>query len=361
MYEEKAMEKMIETPLHRILDTISSHLGEPLSINQLKEKIKEKYGIAYYSNIYKQIKQLENEGLIKSDSCGKSSIIRPNFENDLIIDLFSKMDIENKIDFLIERHEFLPIFSYMSNFIKDICSIKSISSINSEKNSELNRIELLFLIREIIDYKDVTCELYRRTRELQDKFNIRIDSLILNEDEFSSLIKLNEINPLREAIAKEITIFCPQAFWSQIKEVSEESEIKAISKETKPSHIPEIDLIYNLNRFGYKEFGYRISQGHKYCIEYIITSLLLSEDARKKDAIPILLAKNNFRLNLLIFLAQKYKTTGKLLGLLKALQTIKPIDKIQDTIQLLETMTDEKETTTDEESVIRNMRLYNVI
>jgi Fe2+ or Zn2+ uptake regulation protein len=345
VYEEKAMEKMIETPLHRILDTISSHLGEPLSINQLKDKIKEKYGIAHYSNIYKQIKQLENEGLLKLDSCGKSSIIRPNFENDLIIDLFSKMDI----------------FSHMSNFIKDICSIKSISSINSEKNSELNRIELLFLIREIIDYKEVTCELYRRTRELQDKFNIRIDSLILNENEFSSLLKLNEINPLREAIAKEITIFCPQAFWSQIKEVSEESEIKAILKETKPSHILEIDLIYNLNRFGYKEFGYRISQGHKYCIEYIITNLLLSEDARKKDAIPILLAKNNFRLNLLIFLAQKYKTTGKLLGLLKVLQTIRPIDKIQDTIQLLETMTDEKETTTDEESVIRNMRLYNVI
>jgi Fe2+ or Zn2+ uptake regulation protein len=352
VYEEKAMEKMIETPLHRILDTISSHLGEPLSINQLKDKIKEKYGIAHYSNIYKQIKQLENEGLLKLDSCGKSSII---------IDLFSKMDIENKIDFLIERLEFLIIFSHMSNFIKDICSIKSISSINSEKNSELNRIELLFLIREIIDYKEVTCELYRRTRELQDKFNIRIDSLILNENEFSSLLKLNEINPLREAIAKEITIFCPQAFWSQIKEVSEESEIKAILKETKPSHILEIDLIYNLNRFGYKEFGYRISQGHKYCIEYIITNLLLSEDARKKDAIPILLAKNNFRLNLLIFLAQKYKTTGKLLGLLKVLQTIRPIDKIQDTIQLLETMTDEKETTTDEESVIRNMRLYNVI
>ena len=355
------MERMMETPLHRILDTISSHLGEPLSINQLKEKIKEKYGAAYYSSIYKQIKELENKGLLTSDFCGKSSIIKPNFNNELIIDLFAQMEIENKINFLKDKAELLIILSSMTKFLGDICSIKSITSLNPEKNSELNRLELLFLLRKMADYKDVTFELYIKMKELQDHYNLRIDSLILNEDDFSSLIRLNEINPLREAFSKEITIFCPQAFWSQIKEIYEESEIKTIEKETKPNNILETDLIYNLNRFGYKEFGNRITQANKYCIEYIITSILLSNDARRSEAIPIILSKNQFRSNLLAFLCQKYRTTGKLLGLLKSLQNIQPNDKIRDTISLLEVFKEEQEIPADEESMMRNMRLYNAI
>lgn len=358
---EKVMEKIIETPIHRILDTISSHLGEPLSINQLTEKIKEKYGAAYYSNIYKQIKELENKGLLTTAFCGKSSIVKPNFDNELIVELFAQMEIENKINFLKDKKELLIVLSSMTKILDDICSIKSITSINPEKNSELNRLELLFLLRKMIDYKDVTSELYTRMRELQDQYNLKIDSLILNEDDFSSLIRSNEINPLREAFAKKITIFCPQAFWSQIKEISEESEIKTIEIETKPNNILETDLIYNLNRFGYREFGNRISQANKYCIEYIITSLLLSNDARRLEAIPIILAKNNFRSNLLAFLCQKYRLTGKLLGLLKSLQNIKPNDKIRDTISLLEIFKEEQETPADEESIRRNMRLYNAI
>ncbi|MGO8806898.1 MAG: hypothetical protein ACLQO7_09910 [Candidatus Bathyarchaeia archaeon] len=355
------MEKITETPLHRILDTISSHLGEPLSINQLTEKIKEKYGAAYYSNIYKQVKELENKRLLTTTSYGKSSIIKPNFDNELIIELFAQMEIENKINFLKDKNELLIVLSSMNKSLDDICSIKSITSINPEKNSELNRLELLFLLRKTIDYKDATFELYNKMRQLRDQHNLKIDSLILNEDDFSSLIRSNEINPLREAFAKEITIFCPQAFWSQIKKISEESEIKTIDAETKPNHISETDLIYNLNRFGYKEFGNKISQANKYCIEFIITSLLLSDDARRLEAIPIILAKNNYRSNLLTFLCQKYRISGKLLGLLISLQNIKPNDNIRDTISLLEILKEEQETPADEESIRRNMMLYNAI
>jgi hypothetical protein len=351
----------MEKPTHQILNTIASNLGEPLSINQIKEKIRKKYGTAYYSNIYKQIKELESRGLLKSNSVGKSNIIKPNFDNDLTIDLFAEMELENKINFLTRRQEFLSIFSNTCSFINDMCFIKSISSINSEKNSELNRLELLFLLRRTFDYEDATCKLYKRTRDLQDKFNIRIDSLILNEDDFSSLIKTNEINPLKEAITEEITFCCPQLFWSQIKDVAEEGEIKTLQKEIEPRHIPEQDLIYNLDRFGYKEFGYTISQATKYCIEYIITNLLLSDDARKREAIPVLLAKNDFRINLLVFLCQKYKTGGKLLGLLKIVQSIKPTNKVQNTILLMKSLFDETEAPADEDTIMRNMRLYNVI
>lgn len=357
------MEKM-EAPTHRILDTISSHLGEPLSINQLTNKMKEKYGNAHYSNTYKKIKELESIGALFTDRYGKSRIIRPNFESEILIDLFSEVEIQRKINFLKEKREFSPIFSTLRKHVENFCSIKSFSSLNSEKNTELNRLELFFLIGKFIEhdkYMNATFELYNKMKELQDQFNLRIDSLILKEDEFCSFISSKEINPLREAIAREMTIFCPQAFWSTIKEASEGSEVMSIQTETKPYKISEADLVYNLNRFGYKEFGSRISQGKKYCIEYVTISLLLSDNARHLEAIPIILSKNIFRPNLLAFLSQKYHQTGKLLGILNTLQNIKPSNRIRDTINLIGTLTDKIERPIDEQSTIRNMRLYNVL
>ncbi len=63
---------------------------------------------------------------------------------------------------------------------------------------------------------------------------------------------------------------------------------------------------------------------------------------------------------MLAFLSQKYRTSGKLIGLLKILQSIKPDSKIKDAISILETF-HEEETQANEESIRRKMRLYNAI
>ena len=172
------------------------------------------------------------------------------------------------------------------------------------------------------------------------------------------MIRSNEINPLREAISKETTIFWPDAFWSKIREISQESNIKSIQKETMPSKISESDLTANLYRFGYTEFGSTLTDtANKYCIEYLITSLILTNEARRLEAIPIILAKNDFNENVLAFLSQKYRTAGKLLGLLRALQKF---DKIENAISILETFSEE-EIPSNEKSIQRNMELYNAI
>ncbi len=350
----------MDTLTFRILDTITSRLGEPLSINQLTEKIKEKYGTAYYANIYEKLQKMKNEELIITEFYGKSSIIKPNFHNYLLIDSLAETEIEKKISFLQRRTELLTVLSEMNRLLNNHCSIKSVSSINSEKNIALNRMELLFILRRTIGDINATIELYKDMNQLQDKYNLRIDSLILDEEDFSSLIKSKDINPLREAIAKKIVFFCPEAFWNEIKEIAEEAEIKALLTETEPNRISEENLVYNLSRFGYKEFGPTVLQANNYCIEYIITSLLMSNDPRRLEAIPIILAKNDFKTNLLAFLSQKYRTTGKLLGLLKILQKIKPNNRIIDTISILETFTEE-EMSADEQTILRKMRLYNAI
>ncbi|MGD0979238.1 MAG: hypothetical protein ABR962_08880 [Candidatus Bathyarchaeia archaeon] len=350
----------MDTPTLRILDTISSNLGDSISINQLTVRIREKYGTAHYANIYQKIQELKKEGLLSLDLMGRSSSIKLNFQNYLLIDTLAEMEIEKKKNFLTKRSDQLLFLTEIDKFFNDTCAIRSISSIDPTKNIKLNKTELLFLLRKTPEYHNETLQLYKEMLKMQKKYNLRINSLITDRDDFYDLISSDEINPLREALSEKISFFCPQAFWSDIKQVSEKTEIRSIKTETKPANFSGLDLAYNLCRFGYKEFGLQVSQGKKFCIEYITTAILLQEDARLMEAIPVILAKNSFKSNILAFLSQKFETSGKLMGLLKILHAIKPTRETSETIDFLETF-EQEEIPADEESILQKMRLYNAM
>jgi hypothetical protein len=342
------------------LDVLSSTIGDSLSINQLTKRIKTAYGTAYYANIYRKLQILKNEGFLILNPIGRSSNVKLNFQNYLLIDALAEMEIEKKRTLLNKKTSLLPFLTEMDQTFKDISSIKSISAINPAKNLKLNRIELLFLTAETQNYHNQTTELHKEMHKLQNKHNLRIDRLILNKPNFQELATSDEINPIREALSEKIILFGPQAFWSQIKEIAEKTEIKASRTETKPANILDSDLAYNLNRFGYRELGRPINQGQKICIEYITTTLLLQDDARLQEAAPVILAKNSFNSNLLAFLSQKFGTAGKLLGILKILQESKPTQEISQTLDLLNALNTE-EMPADKESTLQKLRLYNAL
>jgi hypothetical protein len=350
----------MDTPTFRILDTISSNLGDSLSINQLTKRIKDTFGSGHYPNIYQKIQELKTERLLNIELKGNSSNIKLNFQNYLLTDLLAEMEIEKKINFLTQRSELFPLLTEMDKALTDSCSIKSISSINSLKNIKLNRIEFLFFLRDTPDYHNATIELYKDMLKLQNKYNLKINNLTINKHDFLDQSTLDEINPIREALAEKIAFFCPQAFWSEIKAITEKTEIRAIKSETKPGNISDSDLTYNLNRFGYSEFGTHFTQGKKFCIEYIITAILLHDDARKLEATAVILAKNSFKSNILAFLSQKYQTAGKLMGILKILQENKATPEIEETIDILKAFNTE-ELPADAESIRQKLRLYNAL
>jgi hypothetical protein len=350
----------MDTPTLRILDTLSSSIGNSLSINQLTEKIKTSYGTAYYANIYQKLQELKIEGLLTLDPIGRSSNVKLNFQNYLLIDALAEMEIEKKRSLLTKRTNLFPFLTEMDTVFKDTCTIKSVSAINPAKNLKLNRIELLFLTAETQNYHTETAELFKEIQKLENKHNLKIDSLILNKTDLAELSVSDEINPFREALSEKIILFGPQAFWSQIKESAEKIEIKASKTETKPASIPDSDIAFNLNRFGYRELGRPIAQGQKICIEYTTTALLLQDDARLQEAAPIILAKNSFKSNELVFLSQKFGTAGKLLGILKILQSNKPTQEIIQTIDLLNALNTE-EIPAEKESILQKLRLYNAL
>jgi hypothetical protein len=159
----------------------------------------------------------------------------------------------------------------------------------------------------------------------------------------------------------KITFHGPQDFWSHIAAaLAKGYRIELLEAETNAAKIPEKDLTFNLARFGYKEVGSELREGQRICIEYIIASIMMKGDARRIEAIPILMAKNKANHSLLIFLSEKYGASGRLIGLLKALDKIKPSKEIAITIGILESLKP-KEIRANNKSIEEKMRLYGAI
>jgi hypothetical protein len=339
----------------RILDILSRDLGSQTSINELTRRIKETHGTAYYKNIYDKIQDLKKQDILNLTEIGKASVITLNFNDYQLTDLLAEMELKKKQELLEKNIEMQMIFLEMDKEFRSIPSIESILIIDPEKNFKLNRMEFLFLLANF----DETTNIYSIMEGLQSKHNIKIDSLIITEKEFLNLLDSEGSNPLKAMLSNKIAFFSPQDFWIWIKTALIKG-IRIKTEETNPAGISEQDLTYNLNRFGYKEFGLKIEQGRKICIEYIITSILLQDDARRVQAVPILLTKNKIDYNLLIFLCKKYKKAEELLGLIKALTRIKESKETNNAIRILETMKI-KGIRMNEKNIAEKMRLYDAV
>ena len=344
----------------RILDVLSRDLNSPTSIYQLTNRIKKTHGTAYYKNIYDKIQDLKKQGILNLSEIGKASIITLNFSNYRLTDTLAEMELMKKQEFLKTRMEIQTIFIEIDKeFRGAFPSIESIAIIDPENNFKLNRMEFLFLLANF-DEEQTIWSIHSIMQRLESRHNIKIDYLTMTEKEFLNSLESEESNPLKEMISSKIAFFSPQDFWIWIKTALIKGIRIETKKETNPAKIMNQDLIYNLNRFGYKEMGLKIKSGKKICIEYIITSVLLQGGARRIDAIPALLLKNKVNYSLLIFLCKKYKKAGKLLGLLRILKKIRKSKEIENAIRILETMKT-REIKANEKSILEKMRLYDAI
>lgn len=341
----------------QIFDQLTSNLDNSLSISDLTKEIEKKYGSAYYANIYNKLQKLKEQDLINLKQIGRTSLIELNFSNYFLLDFLAEMDIEKKRLFFKNKPELVPLLVELEQSMSDVGSIKSFGSINIERKIKLNKIELLFLLKKSSNYHEDAIKIFSTLLDLQKKHNIQIIGLIINQNSFSKLMMSDEINPVREALPNFLSLFCPQLFWGEIRNIKRTYKIQSFTEELNPLKISQPDLMYNLNRFGYKEFGWNIEQGKKGCIEYIITSLLLQNDARLFQAIPVIISKNSFDSNVLIFLAQRFQTSNKLLGLLRIIKRLKPKNEIEKSVAILEALEIE-EVPADEKDVLKTLRLY---
>ena len=343
----------------RILDILSRQIGNPISIRKIRDKINEIYGHAHYPMIYSTIQDMAERKILVLDKYGKSSIASLNFENSLLIDSLAQVELINKVRFLEKRKDWQTLVLLINGYFREYSTIKSILIHQPERNAKLNRMELFIVLRndeQIEEQKNI----HKIMGLLQQVQNIRLDFLLISEADFSNLLR-GDANPIKEILADKIVIFYPQTFWFIIKEMSDEGIQIHVQENIHPAKISEQDIEYNLDRLGYSEFGTKIVGGNNIGTEYLVASLLIKGDARRREAIPIILAKNSEKTNfgLLVFLCQKYGVAEKIFPVLKLVYEVKPSDDLGRTIKMLKDLkiTEEKINTNE---IKKKMRLYNV-
>ncbi len=352
-----------------IFDELTSKLGRNFSIHSLTNEIKKDYHTGYYKNIYDKIIGLNKGKDVLLDKIGNSSIISLNFKNHDLLNLLSQFELIKKRKLTKSDAELgMLLFEINDAFNEGFCTIDSISIIDPKKNRTLNRVEFLFILKDIKNFngdKWIQNERYdisETMRSLEKMHNIKLDYLLLSDTTFNELIRETDHNPIKEMISSHIVLKNQENFWLGIKGIFDEGILIKSDEEINPAKVDEDDLVYNLSRFGYKEMGAEIKPGKGYCIETVIISLLLKNDARRIEAIPMLLRKNLKRgrkpiFDLLIFLARKYNKSGKMLGLLRSLSKYSDDKPLTDAIASME-KTGITPEIIDERSIEQKMRLY---
>jgi len=349
----------------RTIDILSREIGKPVSINKLVEKIREKYGTAYYKQVYDEIKKLKENNEIGIIRSGRSTSPFLNFNNPLLIDKLSQIELERKIRFLQDRKELESIIFELTEKLRKYGLISSMGIVNPERNAKLNRIELIIILQNFESNNNwkPTFTIRKLIDTISALHNIRIDPLFIQENNFIELLKDDNANIARKILSNKIIISNPQNFWMIIKSmIDNKIQFSTNNYEINPAKITEDELMYNLAKFGYKEFGHTITKESSIRIEYIITAILLRKEVRMLEAIPIILAKTETEVNynLLLFLSQKYGTTSKLLGVLNALREYKHIHGVKIAIRNLKALKTE-EIKANFDDLERKMRLYHVI
>jgi len=353
----------------RILDKLSSNLGRDYSILSLTNELSGKDHKAYYKNIFDKIKELYKAGDIILKKIGNSSIISINFNNYDAVNLLSQLELMKQRQLLEKDAELKMVLCELSGLFRlNFCYINSISVIRPEKNKALNRQEFLFILKEFGKNNDQAVKeeiigIHRIMKALANMHNMKLDCLILREAEFAQLLNEGAHNPLKEMISSQTVLTYGENYWLEIMKLSNEGIPISGAGEINPAKIDESEVIYNLALFGYKELGGAIEKGRDYCMETIIISLFLSEDARRMEAIPIILNKNLERgrkiiFNLLIFLALKYGKERKLLGYLQYLNDHKKNDELANAIALM-TCIGIKPEKIDKKSIKQKLELYH--
>ena len=340
----------------RILDVLSRDPGGGISISALSRDIKRLHGTAYYSNVYNALHRLERDGIVRLTKAGHSSLASPNLRNRQTIDALSEMELQGRRSLLAKREELRRLFDSLS----DTPSMGPASLIDAERNMKLNRAELLIQIPEGMSSTGAEA-LRARLDDLEGRLNVRIDALILDERGFLSLLAAPDKNALKEMLSRRTALFAPDLFWGRIRNAwAHGIRIQFDREETDPAKVTERDLVHNLARFGYSEIGTSPKDGRDLGIEYLVAAVLLKGDARRIQAIPVILAKNQAEYDLLLFLAKKYGVQGQLYGLLRVLAKHDGNPALQHALRVVENAR-VKEVLANEAGIEEMMRTYNAI
>lgn len=342
----------------RIIDALSRRIGDPVSIRELTSEIKKQVGSAYYPNIYRALMSLKDENIVKIRREGKAAIPSLNFEDYLLSDVLTELELRKKLEFLRLRPGARSMLESLERAASGLPFVDSVVLVDPTHNAKLGRAEVLVIVDERSEAEEERTDVM--VREIMEHHNTRLEHLVVSKGELIDALRSQETNPIRDMLSDQMALYMPQKLWTLIRDAYLRGvRIRIGSGLTDPAKISEEDLAYNLAKLGYKELGPEAGHGVDVSVEYVVASILLGGDKRRAAAVPVVLAKNKANYGLLAFLSQKYGFAEALLGALVALSRVAPSRELDHAVSALGAAGVDP-TKMDDSHIKETMRLYGV-
>lgn len=331
----------------KILSALSDSLGNGGNILQLSQQINRKYTPAYYSNIYNSIKQLFKKGILTIEEQGKNRQITLNRENPLLTYAMAEIECQKMQSLDISKDLLEAILQFGNKM-----AITTILTLEHETYSKISRMELLILCKEHEDRTRVIEALSR----IESMHNIKIDPILLSEEEFFHIIQGEQSSPLKGMMLNKHILYNAEGFWEMIRKRKIDADARKPNKQ--PYDLTESELSYNYTRFGYSLYE-KIEEKEKVAIEPIIFLMSTSDEARIRYGATVLIYKNISSINwfYLYYFYKRYDKLALFKGML--LETAKHATKERDEIKSIINAIPEKAKKGWETQMIKKyMKLY---
>ncbi|MDE1869057.1 MAG: hypothetical protein KGH60_03800 [Candidatus Micrarchaeota archaeon] len=332
----------------KILSYISDRLGSGRNILEMSKGINQKYGNSYYPNIYNAIKKLEKKGIIDIEREGNNKLISINIKNPLSFYYLSEIEsIRNQRTTI--RKEILDGLSALPQTF----DILSMCSLDTKKHLKLNRLELLFLIRQDKDIDRLTSSLIK----METDYGIKIDPIILTPESFIKIMKSEELDMLKDLILDREILYNSDGFWGLIRQSGIGSRYKLFGM--LPYDIPRSELAYNYSRLGYR-LNEELKPADRISAELTIFSMSINKEIRIRYGAIIILHKNieNINLAYLYYLYKRYDKLSAFKGILLSLDNLTDL-KGDTKLAYYITLIREAPEAYDQKMIKRYIKLYD--
>lgn len=242
-------------------------------------------------------------------------IVYPNMTNPVVYGMLAEVDLARRRNFIQTNIQYGFLLADIEEYVMDNIDVSFITVCKPFYFAAVNSLFLCLCLKDMGDLKRVS-DLINELRTIGKKHNVWVIVYPASSDSYIKMLQRREKNLTQYSFKNGFVLTGQSVFWSHIRKAwCDGKHITSSNKLPKIMKMSENDLVYNMTRYGYGEFGSAIRTGNSMDVESTITALLYSDEPRRYSiGAPVLIAKNEIDVGYLLFLADSFKLLKKLGG-----------------------------------------------
>ncbi len=281
----------------RLLHVLARNFGRPRTVQDLTDETKRLHGSAHYANTYRELRRMRAAGLLRWETHGQGALIQLEPDTPLLLDYLVQLEAWKRLWIFGDRPDAAPKAERVAAALQSDVGLETAWWLEARRSIRLNRLPLL------LAYRADPGIPAQGLRGVAARTDARLDVLPMASRALADALASPVVHPLRPWLADAIALCGAEAHWRRWLEAARHGSSPWLSGQATPTTHAETTA--SLAHYGYEEFGSTAPLLPPLRLEALVVAVLRGASARRRAAVPRLLATNDFDPALLAFLAHR--------------------------------------------------------